>query len=239
MTCHRIRKIEVDFGEYDRFVGLGEEKNGKPGLYTYITGSSRPGQTDGHPIFMPQTQHLYDRLNGNSANAEIGEMNPTDELGRNAKDAIVRWLKAVNKSAPTCAVTFNVRTGNETQIGEDLFITGEVGDVDSGELGSWQPWDGVKLLGTEAGTLWTNAQPDDANDVLGPVELPQGREIQFQTVIVDAREQTQNECGDRPKLRWQNPAFENEAVVIESGDNCTQVVELDLRNRGFGNAFCE
>jgi glucose/arabinose dehydrogenase len=239
MTCHRIRKIEVDFTEYDRFQGLGEEKNGEPGLYTYISGSSRPGKTEGHPIFMPQTQHLYDRLNGNSADAEIGEMNPTDPLGRNAKDAIVRWLKAVNKSAPTCSVTFRVRTGNETQIGEDVFLTGQVGDVDSGELGSWQPWDGVKLLGTENGTLWTNEQPDAANEVLGPVEIPQGREILFQAVIVDSRQQTRNECNDRPKLRWQNPAFENESVVIDSGENCTQVVELDLRDRGFGNAFCE
>jgi hypothetical protein len=166
-------------------------------------------------------------------------MNPTDPLGRKAKDAIVRWLAAVNKTAPTCKVTFRVQTGPETQVGEDVFITGEVGDVDSGELGSWQPWDGAKLLGTEGGTVWTNAEPDQANEVLGPAELPQGREIQFQAVIVDAREGTLDECNDRPRLRWQNPPFTNDAVVIRSGDDCTQVVELDLRQRGFGNAFCE
>ena len=242
-TCHRIRKIEVDFHEYDRWEGLGKNESTEggsiPGLYTYITGSYRPGQTEGHPIFMPQTQHLYDRLNGGGDGLDLGELNPSDPLGVAAEQAAREWLRVVNDEGPQCEVTFEVRTGNETQVGEDVYVTGEVGNVDTGQLGSWQPWDGVKLLGTEAGTVWTNAEANDENEVRGPIELPQGITIQFQAVIVDSRDASKAACNDRPRVRWQEPAFTNEIVEIESGDGCTQTITVDLTQRGFGEAFCE
>lgn len=218
MGCHRVRKVEVDFSEYDRFRGLGEEDGGEVGLFRFITGD--PTDREGHPIFMPQSQWMFDRLNGPS-----GNLQPSDPIGQKAVAAITEWLAAIEAlQPPTCAVTFVTNGPDFTVPGQDVFITGQVGAIDSGELGTWAPWDGVALDGTDFPT-WR-----------GTVELPQGADLQFKVTVVDARQEAQNECGGNPRVQWAN-GNNQELTVKTAASGCTQ--EVTIAAQDFQAAICE
>jgi glucose/arabinose dehydrogenase len=217
MGCHRVRKIEVDFNEYDRFKGLGVKVGDRIPLFDFVTGD--PTDREGHPIFMPQTQWLFDRLNGTG-----GDFMPSDPHGKTAAQAVAAWLDALEALQPaTCDVTFVTNGPDFTQPGQDVFITGQVGDVDTGELGRWTPWDGLQLDGTDF-PQWR-----------ATTALPQGAKLQFKATVVDSRQATKDECGGQPKVQWAN-GFNSEAVV-DTKAACTQTIEIDAAD--FQAAVCE
>ncbi len=219
MGCHRVRKIEVDFTEYDRFRGLGEREGDEIGLYRFITGD--PLDREDHPIFMPQSQWMFDRLNGPSGNLE-----PENQLGQDAVDVINEWLDALQAHEPqTCEVEFEVRGVDFTQPGMDVFVTGQVGDIDGGELGSWTPWEGLQLGGADFPT-WN-----------GSIELPIDAAVQYKVTVADRRQATRNQCDGNPMVFWEfGPDNANRVLTVGEGGCPQRVVVQDLE---FQQPFCE
>ncbi len=218
MGCHRVRKIEADFTEYDRFKGLGVKVGDRIPLFDFITGD--PTDREGHPIFMPQTQWLFDRLNGPN-----GNLMPSDPHGKTAAQALGDWLDALEALKPkTCQVTFVTNGPDSTQPGQDVFITGQVGDVDSGELGSWTPWNGLQLDGA-AFPQWR-----------ATAALPQGAAVAFKATIVDSRQETKDACGGKPTVAWA-AGFNQEAKISTKASGCTQTIEIDAMD--FQPPACE
>jgi glucose/arabinose dehydrogenase len=219
MGCHRVRKVEVDFTEYERFRGLGKREGDQVGLFRFITGD--PLNREDHPIFMPQTQWLFDRLNGPS-----GQLQPTDELGRAAVDAINEWLDALEAHEPqTCEVEFEVRGVDFTQPGMDVFITGQVGDLDTGDLGSWTPWEGLQLDGANFPN-WN-----------GTISLPDKAPVQFKVTVADRRQETKDQCGGNAMVFWElGPGNANRELKVGDG-GCPQRVVVE--NLQFQQPFCE
>jgi hypothetical protein len=229
MTCHRMRKVEVNPSDYAFFKELGEEKNGVRALDGFMTGD--PTDLEDHPPFMPHSQNLYERINGVTFDAQGNRRvrtyspdngnggqdfpapgarwDPTE--GQAAVDALQTWYAALDNLRPaTCEVQFRIHT-DATQFGEEVFIVGEAVAFDNekpaGErlLGGWVPWKGLQLSGATFPD-WT-----------GSIELPDGVEIQYKPVIVDERQGALNACGDdgNTLVRWAN------------GDNRTFQVDCD------------
>jgi hypothetical protein len=163
MGCHRVRKEEVNFESYERLEKFGNRQNGISQFERHTTGNYR-NPTPDHPIWMPQTQFMFDRFNST-----------TDPLGINAQTSIRNWLTVVNSAmaAESCAVTFITNGPDFTFFGQDAVITGQVGAPDSGELGRWDARMGLVLDGANF-PQWR-----------GTINLPQGKVIEYKATVVD------------------------------------------------------
>jgi hypothetical protein len=170
---------------------------------------------------MPQSQQLFDRLNGPG-----GNLQPNDAIGRRAVDAINEWIGAIEALEPeTCAVNFRVEGVDFTEPGIDVFITGEVGDFDNGQLGLWTPWEGLQLDGAEFPN-WN-----------GTIELPIAAAVQFKVAVVDRRDATQAQCGGNPMVFWEfGPGNTNRELRVGDG-GCPQ--NVTVQNLTFQAPFCE
>lgn len=163
MGCHRVRKEEVNFEAYDRLEKFGTRQNGVSQLERHTSGNYRNPPPD-HPIWMPQTQFMFDRFN-----------NTGDVRGAAAQSSMKQWLGVVNNqpAAATCRVTFITNGPNFTFFGQDAVITGQVGAPDTGELGRWDALKGLTLDGS-AFPRWQ-----------GTIDLPQGALIEYKATVVD------------------------------------------------------
>jgi hypothetical protein len=163
MGCHRVRKEEVNFEAYERLVKFGTRQAGVSQLERHTTGNYRTPPPD-HPIWMPHTQFMFDRIN-----------NTADPRGAAAQSALKAWLTEINSGAAqqTCAVTFVTNGPDFTFFGQNAVITGQVGSPDSGELGSWDAHRGLTLSGVNF-PQWR-----------GTINLPQGKAIEYKITVVD------------------------------------------------------
>jgi glucose/arabinose dehydrogenase len=164
MGCHRVRKEEVNFEAYERLEKFGLRLDGVSQLERHSTGDYRDPPDD-HPIWMPQTQFMFDRFN------DVGDLR-----GGNAQVALSDWLNEVNNTmaAESCAVTFVTNGPDFTFFGQNAVITGQVGAPDSGELGRWDARNGLELDGVLF-PQWS-----------GTINLPQGALLEYKATVVDS-----------------------------------------------------
>jgi len=163
MGCHRVRKEEVNFEAYERLEKFGSRLNGVSQIERHTRGDYRNPPAD-HPIWMPQTQFMFDRLN-----------NAGDPRGNAAQSSLNGWLNNVNNTiaAQACAVTFVSNGPDFTFFGQDAVITGQVGGPDSGELGRWDARNGLVMNGATF-PRWT-----------ATINLPQGAFIEYKVTVLD------------------------------------------------------
>jgi hypothetical protein len=163
MGCHRVRKEEVNFEAYERLERFGDRIDGLSQIERHTTGNYRNPPPD-HPVWMPQTQFMFDRFNDTSR-----------QFGANAQSSMRGWLSVVNSQRPQqlCRVTFVTNGPDFTFFGQNAVITGQVGSPDSGELGRWDALKGLVLDGSGF-PQWR-----------GTIDLPQGALIEYKATIVD------------------------------------------------------
>jgi hypothetical protein len=167
MGCHRSNSL--DFAQYPNFQALSSTLGNKSVLEHYII-DDQTDPTRKTTLYMPQTELMFERL----------------QKDIEARDFAHDWANQANSpSTPVCEVSIEVDGAWFTQVGQDVWIAGNVA-----ELGNWAPANGAELAGALVNNNWTGVWR-------GTFVVPQGENIQFKATIVDAQGNT---------LQWE-PSF--------------------------------
>jgi glucose/arabinose dehydrogenase len=160
MGCHRNNTL--DFAEYANWQVLASTLGDRSVVEHYIL-DDPSDPTRATTLYMPQAKLMFDRLQ------KDGE----------ARGAVHDWANQANSpSTPVCEIDLEVDGAAFTDVGQDVWITGNV-DV----LGNWNPPGGIVLTGTPVNGMWTGVWK-------GKLVVPQGMNIQFKATIIDARGNT-------------------------------------------------
>src|SRR5439155_11253580 len=122
MGCHRANAL--DFGDYANFQVLASTLGDRSVVEHYMI-DDPADPTRATTLYMPQAKLMFDRVQRD------GE----------ARDGGHDWANQANSpSVPVCEIQIEIDGAAFTQVGQDVWITGNVG-----ELGNWNPAAGVML----------------------------------------------------------------------------------------------